>query len=37
MTFNPADPMNPPTDEAAIDMTTVMPAPTPFVYCLQLQ
>jgi hypothetical protein len=37
MTFDPADPLNPPTDEADIDMTTVMPAPTPFIYCLQLQ
>jgi hypothetical protein len=37
MTFVPADPMNPPTSEAAIDMTTVMPAPTPFLYCLQVE
>lgn len=37
MTFVPADPMNPPTSVAAIDMTTVMPAPTPFLYCLQVE
>jgi len=37
MTFVPADPLNPPTSVAAIDMTTVMPAPTPFTYCLQVQ
>jgi hypothetical protein len=37
MTFVPADPMSPPTSVAAIDMTTVMPAPTPFIYCLQVK
>ena len=37
MTFVPADPMNPPTSVAAIDMTTLMPAPTPFLYCLQVE
>ena len=37
MTFVPADPMNPPTSAAAIDMATAMPAPTPFVYCLQVE
>jgi hypothetical protein len=36
MTFVPADPMNPPTSVADIDMTTVMPAPTPFLYCFQV-
>lgn len=37
MTFVPADPLNPPTSVAAIDMTTAMPAPTPFIYCLQVE
>jgi hypothetical protein len=37
MTFVPADPMNPPTSVATIDMTTLMPAPTPFIYCLQVE
>jgi len=37
MTFVPADPLNPPTSVAAIDMATVMPAPTPFLYCFQVQ
>jgi hypothetical protein len=37
MTFVPADPLNPPTDAADVDQTTVAPAPTPYIYCLQLQ
>lgn len=37
MTFVPADPLNPPTSVAAIDMATAMPAPTPFIYCLQVE
>jgi hypothetical protein len=37
VTFVPQDPMNPPTKASAIDMTTVMPAPTPFIFCLQLE
>lgn len=34
--FTPADPMNPPTTIAAIDMATVMDTKT-YVYCLQVQ
>jgi hypothetical protein len=37
VTFVPPDPLHPPTSAAAIDMTTVMPAPTPFIFCLQLE
>jgi hypothetical protein len=36
LTYTPADPMNPPTDAAQIDMTKVDPDTSTFIYCLQL-
>jgi hypothetical protein len=37
MVFTPADPMNPTQKAADIDMTTVKAAPTPYIYCLQVE